>query len=219
MYGSSMTKKLINTDKIILNGIVNWAPYGWWQETVAISGGSVLRFAQTVFSWFVLGGKAVKFMRWLGHSAEQAITKNRSAFRQTLGGGGGGSHTQIFTGILILGAGAISHNWPLAASDRIISGKNRIIAQFGEKDQFCKMYSNSIIILTMYLIIFWKKYSSILKSNSSNMIFTWCKYCSADLRCILKVLWRFFSCFTTARLNAIFMAPVTFYDWGVLETN
>ena len=32
--------------------------------------------------------------------------------------------------------------------------KNRIIAQFGEKDQFCKMYSNSNIILTMYLIIF-----------------------------------------------------------------
>ena len=95
------------------------------------------------------------------------------------------SHT---TGLLILCAGAISHNCELT-SCRIRSHnqrKNRIIAQCGEDGQFCKMHSSSNVA-------FDKNYSSILKSSSSNMIFTWCKYCSAVGRCILKLyaLWRF----------------------------
>ena len=93
---------------------------------------------------------------------------------------------------------------------------------WGKRISFVKMYSNSNIILT-YLIIFWKKYSSIiLKSSSSNMIFTWCKYCSAVGRCILKALWRFLLLFyksTIERDRSIFMTPVTFYDRGDLETN
>ena len=89
----------------------------------------------------------------------------------------------------------------------------------GKTDQFCKMYSNSNIILS-YSIIFWKKYSSILKSKSSNMIFTWCKYCFAVGRCILKVLWHFLLFYnSTVECNqSIFMMPVTFYGWGDLET-
>ena len=75
--------------------------------------------------------------------------------------------------------------------------KNRIIAQCGENGQFCKMYSNSNVV-------FDKNYSSILKFSSSNVIFTWCKYCSAVGRCILK-LYGIFLCFTTftAQLNAV----------------
>ena len=92
---------------------------------------------------------------------------------------------------------------------------------WGKRISFVKMYSNSNIILT-YPIIFWKKYSSILNSSSSNMIFTWYKYCSAVGRCILKVLWRFLLLFynsTIERDRSIFMTPVTFYDRGDLETN
>ena len=48
-YGSTIAKKLIKTDTIKLNGIVK-VSCGRLQETVAVSGGSVLGLGQSV--WF-----------------------------------------------------------------------------------------------------------------------------------------------------------------------
>ena len=84
--------------------------------------------------------------------------------------------------------------------------KNHIIAQCGDNGQFCKMYCNSNIV-------FDKKYSNILKSSSSNMVFTLCKYCSVVGRCIFKALWCFLLlfCYVYALQHdstwSTFMAP------------
>ena len=83
-------------------------------------------------------------------------------------------------------------------------------AMWGKRISFVKSTVIQILLLTYPRVVtlflttdnFLTKYSSILKSSLSNMIFTRCKYCSAVGRYI-KFCNVFSCCFTAARSNVI----------------